>query len=131
MLKTLNTELAKPRKGVVGFGGGGRAGRDIGKLDKSRIDNVEVDGGKVRNNEVRKKSQKETSKNLSKSKKIVELDFLTLRARLAFTKIRQAFVKFPIFHYFDLEYHIRVKIDATSYAIGRLFNQLTLDDLGQ
>ena len=33
-------------------------------------------------------------------------DFLTPKARLAFTQLRQAFTKAPIFQYFDLKYYI-------------------------
>ena len=62
------------------------------------------------------------SKNLFKSKKMVESDFLTLRARLAFIKLRQAFVKAPIFQRFDLKCHIRIEMDKSSYAIGRVFS---------
>ena len=95
MLKTLNTKSAEPKKGVIGVGGGSRAGRDGSKLDKSEIDGGEVDVGKVGNNEVRKKNQKTSKsknlfkfKNLSRSKKTVGLDFFTLGTRLAFTIFR-------------------------------------------
>ena len=64
---------------------------------------------------------------MSKSKKMVKSDFFTLGARLAFTKWRQTFVKALIFHYFDLECHIRVETDISGYAIGIVFSQLTLD----
>ena len=96
------------------------------------MDNIEVDSDKVRDNEVRKKSQKMSkSKNLSKSKKTVGLKFFTFGAKLVFTKLRQVFVKALILHYFDLERYIRIETDVSSYAIGRVFNQLILDDLGQ
>ena len=72
------------------------------------------------------------SKKLTKSKKAVRSsDFLTPRAKLAFTKLRQVFLKAPILHYFDLKLHIRIEIDVSSYAIGEVFSQLTLDNLGQ
>ena len=48
MLKTSSIESAEPRKGVVGVGGGSRAGRDRGGLDGSGMDDVEVDGGEVK-----------------------------------------------------------------------------------
>ena len=41
------------------------------------------------------------------------------------------FVEALILNHFDLEYHIQIEIDASGYAIGRIFSQLTLDDLGQ
>ena len=130
MLKTLSTESAKPRKGVVGVGGDSKAGRDRGELDRSGIDNIKVDNGEVEDDEVRKKGWK-TSKNLSKSKKTIGSDFLTFRARLAFAKLRQTFVKAPILHHFDPKYHIWVEIDVSGNAISGVPSQLTLDDLGQ
>ena len=122
MLKTLSTESVEPRKSVVGVASGSRARRDWGGLDGSEMDNVEVDGGKV---EVGKKGWKS-----SESKK-TELSFLTFRARMAFAKLRQAFIKAPILHHFDLERYIRVETDMSGYAIGGVFSQLTLDNLGQ
>ena len=59
------------------------------------------------------------------------MDFFIPRAKLAFTELRQAFFKTQIFHHFDLKCHIRIETDASSYAIGRVFSQLTLDNLGQ
>lgn len=34
--------------------------------------------------------------------------FLISEARLAFTKLRQVFIKVPILYHFDLEYHIQI-----------------------
>ena len=62
---------------------------------------------------------------------MVRSDFLTPRAKLAFTELRQAFVKTLILYHFDPEYHIQIKTDASSYVIGGIFSQLTLDDSGQ
>ena len=92
----------------VGVGSESRAGSNGSELDRSK-----VDGGKVGDDEIEKKVQ-----NLSKSKKTVQSDFLTPKAKLAFAKLRQAFVKAPILHHFDLERHIRIETDASGYAIG-------------
>ena len=62
---------------------------------------------------------------------MVGLDFFTPAAKLAFTKLRQAFLKASIFHHFDPECHIWIETDTLSYAIGEIFSQLTLDDLGR
>ena len=127
MLKTSSIESAEPRKSGVKVGGNGRAGRGRSEIDGSRMDNVEVDGGEVEVDEVGKKVQ-----NLSKSKKTVRsLDFLTLGTKLAFTKLRQAFIKTPILHHFDPERHIRVETDALGYAIGGVLSQLILDNSGR
>ena len=127
MLKTLGTESAEPRKGGVGVVGNSRAGRSRSGIDGSRMNDVKVDGGEVEVDEVGKKVQ-----NLSKFKKTVRsLDFLTPGAKLAFTKLRQAFIKAPILHYFDPEHHIQVETDVSGYTIGGVLSQLTSDNLGQ
>ena len=48
--------------------------------------------------------------------------FFTPKARLAFTRLRQAFVKAPIFYYFNPENHIRIETDALGYAIGSILS---------
>ena len=132
MLKTSRGTESKtrPDEGEVGIDGSSRAER--GRSEIGGMDEVEVDGGEVEVDEVGKKVQKSTkSKNLSKSKKAVRSsDFLTPGAKLAFTELRQMFVKALILHYFDLECHIRIETDVSGYAIGRVFSQLTSDDLG-
>ena len=47
------------------------------------------------------------------------------KARLAFTQLRQAFFKALIHHHFDLESHIRIETDASSYAINGILSQLS------
>ena len=78
------------------------------------MDNVEVDSGEVKVDEVGQKVQKlSKSKNLSKSKKTVRsLGFLNPRAKLAFTKLRQVFLKAPILNHFDPERHIWIETDS-------------------
>ena len=131
MLKT-----AEPRKDGVRVGSDGRAGRDGSKLDKKKIDDNEVNGNEVDDefdDEGGTKVQKlSRSKNLSKSKKTVRsLDFLTPGAKQAFTELKQTFLKAPILHHFDPECHIQIETDASGYAIGGVFSQLTSDDLGR
>ena len=50
--------------------------------------------------------------------------FLTPKARAAFNRLRLAFTKAPILQHFGPEYHIRIKIDASGYAISGMLNQL-------
>ena len=57
--------------------------------------------------------------------------FLTTDARRAFIKLRQVFAKALILNHFDREHHIRIETDTLGYAIGEIFSQLTLDNLGQ
>ena len=135
MLKTSSTESAKPRKGLVGVGSDSRAGRNGSRIVDDEIDD-EIDD-KVDDevdDEIRKKGRNLfksknlcKSKNLFKSKK-TESGFLTSGARIAFTKLRQAFIKTLILHHFAPEYHIRVETDISSYAISGVFSQLSSDN---
>ena len=85
------------------------------------------------------KTAMSTSKNLvklffAKSQLFAEnsgLDFLTLRARQAFIKLKQAFIKASIFYHFHLESHICIKTDAYSDAIDRVLSQLNSNNLGR
>ena len=69
--------------------------------------------------------KRSSSKNLNGA-----TDYLTPKARLAFTKLRKEFTKAPIFQHFDPEWHIWMEINASGYAIGGVLSQLTLDNLG-
>ena len=124
MLKT-----AKPRKGGDGVGCNNRAGRD--GIDRNGMDDVKIDGGEVKVDEVRKKGRKTFKSKKSSKSKTVGSDFLTPKAKLAFTELRQAFLKAPILHHFDPERHIRIETDASGYAIGGVLSQLTSDDSGR
>ena len=103
MPKISSTKSAKPKKGEVEIGDCNKAERN-----RSEIGSGEVDGVEVRDDEVGKKVQKTSkSKNLTKFKKTVgSLNFPTSRAKLAFTKLKQAFFKTPILHYVNPECHI-------------------------
>ena len=131
ILKTLGSTKSstQPGEGVVRVGNKSRAGHDRSKLNKGEIDDGEVGGGEV-GDEVEKKEQKTSkSKKSSKSKKTVgSSDFFTLRAKLKFIKLRQVFLQALIFYHFELEDHIRIEIDVSGYAIGRLFSQLALNN---
>ena len=48
--------------------------------------------------------------------------FLTPKARLAFTQLKQAFIEAPILHHLDPESQIRIKTDASGYAIGGILS---------
>ena len=110
MLKTSRSTESKTRPGEGGVRvGGSRAGRSESKLDGSEPRDNNVDGGEVEDDEVEEKLQeKSKSKNSFKSKNSSKstLDFLTPKAKLAFTELRQAFLKAPILHHFDPERHV-------------------------
>ena len=126
-MKTSGSTESKIRPGKGGVGvAGSKVGRSGSKLDENELDRGEVDGGEV-DEEVGEKGQK-----TSKSKNTIgSLDFLTPRAKLAFTKLRQAFLKAPILYHLDPECHIWIKTDVSGYAISGVISQLTLDDLGR
>ena len=111
MLKTLSTKSTDPRKGILRVGDNNKA-----ECDRSKIVNNEFD------DEFEDKIGKQSwnpfkSKNLSKSKK-TDLDFLSSGARMAFTELRQAFIKAPIFYHFDLKDLIWVETNVSGYTIG-------------
>ena len=58
---------------------------------------------------------------------IRESNFLTPNTKKAFNYLRLAFIKTPILQHFDLESHIRIETDTSSYALGRVLSQLNLD----
>ena len=97
-----------------------------------RADNNEiVGGGDSRADEtVVNLSKNEKSKKLTRVPNIRamgEPNFLIPDAKNAFNYLRLAFIKAPILRHFDLESHIRIEIDASGYAIGRVLSQLNLD----
>ena len=123
MLKTSESTKSKTQSGEggVGVGDDSRAG-----YSKREIDDGKVGVGEVEDNEVGKKAQK-----LFKSKNSSKSDFFTFGARLAFTKLRQAFIKALILHHFNPERHIWIETDASDYAIGGVLSQLISDNSGQ
>ena len=58
-----------------------------------------------------------------------ELTFSNPSAKKTFNSLRQAFTKVPIFQHFDPEYHIWIKTNLSSYAIGGILSLLTFDQV--
>ena len=56
--------------------------------------------------------------------------FLTFKARLAFTQLRQACVEALILYYLNLKCYIQIETKVSRYAIDRILNQLILENLG-
>ena len=122
----------------------------VGLAASVEIGNEEQDGKKIqiKNWDEKKPIQKSRkSQQMVKSKKWIQAKkseasraknfnsqsefFLTSEARKPFIKLRQAFVGVSILNHFYPECHIQIKINTSGYAIGGIFNQLTLDDLSQ
>ena len=51
-------------------------------------------------------------------------NFITANTKKAFNYLRLAFIKALIFQYFELESYIRIKINISSYVIGKVLSQL-------
>ena len=104
-----------------------RTTRLAGNLSSSMAEDVEVGniggGGDCKDKTVKRSAL--TSKNSNGA-----TGYLTPSAKRAFIQLRQAFTKASIFRHFDPECHIRIEIDVSGYAIGRVFSQLTSDNLG-
>lgn len=110
---------------------------DLISINKSNIVN-EVDSNSiVIEVKVGVKTAKSKSKNsvkpfLAKSKLFAEnseLCFLTFKARLVFTKLRQAFIKASILHHFNSKYHIYIETNISNYTINRILSYLTSNNL--
>ena len=92
-------------------------------------DNEIVGGGGDKNLSKSKKSKNIKSEIQTRLGATEELTFLTSNAREAFNQLKQVFTKAPILWYFNSEYHIRIEINTSGYAIERVLSQLTFDYL--
>ena len=70
-------------------------------------------------------SMLKTTSNGTSPKAADNSSFLTLKAKLAFSRIRQAFTEAPILHHFDPERYIQIETDVSGYAINGILSQLT------
>ena len=85
-----------------------------------------VSGGGGRTNETVRNSSKKLT-HMPNIGAIGEPNFLTPNAKKAFNHLRLAFIKAPISRHFDLKSHIRIEINASGYAIGKVLSQLNLN----
>ena len=77
-------------------------------MDVAEIDEADVSGVDHENKTIRWL----LSKNLNKA-----IGYLISEARLAFTQLRKAFTKTLILQHFESKCYIRIKTDASGYAI--------------
>ena len=92
-------------------------------------DNEVVGGGGSANKTVVNLSKNDKSRNSTRVSNIRATgkpNFLTFDAKKAFNHLRQAFIKAPILQHFDSESHIRIKTNASGYAISGVLSQLNL-----
>ena len=75
------------------------------------------------------KLTKPKKSDLSNAKADSRTDFLIPKARKALIHLQKAFTKALILRHFDPERHIWIETDTLGYAIGKIFSQLTLDQL--
>ena len=71
------------------------------------------------------KSQKLTKSKSPTTSNVGATEFLTSKARIAFTQLRKASTEAPILQQFDPECHIWIETDASGYAISGVLSQLT------
>ena len=91
--------------------------KPAGVLPAIGVDNKKVFGSSGGN---KKKSAKS---NFTKPMRgAEELSFLTLDTRRAFTQLRQAFTEAIILRHFDPKHYIRIKTNASGYAIGSVLS---------
>ena len=64
---------------------------------------------------------------MSNIRAIKKPTFLISNANKAFNHLRQMFIKVLIYSYFDLKYHIKIKTNASTYAISGMLSQLNLN----
>lgn len=57
------------------------------------------------------------------------MKFLTSKAGIFFTQLRQAFIKSSILQYFDPKCPIQIKSDISNYIINEVLIQLTFDQI--
>lgn len=99
------------------------------KPDKNRLD---IDGsggagsGNIKNLSTVKKLTKFKKLDFAKVKSF-GVDFLTFGVKKTFIHLQKAFTKALIFNHFDTDCHICIKTDVSGYVIGRILNQMTLD----
>lgn len=79
---------------------------------------------------IKKNSQSKIAKlkDLIWSKKL-EIIFHIPGSRLLCTKLRQAFIKTPIFYHFNSECHLLIKINISGYAINEVLSKLNINNL--
>ena len=88
----------------------------------AEVDKVDVGGGNCEDKTV----GRSMFKNLNGA-----IGYLTPNARQTFIQLRQTFTKALILWHFDPKCHIQIETDALGYAIDKVLNQVTLDNLGQ
>ena len=96
--------------------------------------NNKVVGEKVRVRTARSKSKNLVNPFFNKSKSFVKNSnrgFFIFRARLAFAKLWEAFIKALILYYFDPKCHTYIKTNVSGYAINGILHQLILDNSSQ
>ena len=92
-------------------------------MDVTKVDKIGISGGGDCEDKTVGKSLSKTSNRAT--------GCLISDARQAFSQLRQAFTKTVILRDFDLECHIQIETDASSYAISGVLSQLILDNLAQ
>ena len=126
MLKTTGStgSAANPKETESEIGGDSVVGDSMVGGDEATNPTKEKNQVKMTKSKILVKSKSHDFPPNSRNKE-ARMGFLTSEARLAFTQLKQAFVKAPILHHFDLESYIQIETDISGYAIGGILSQLS------
>lgn len=97
-----------------------------------KIYNIDDNINKKVKNLIKRKNIKKLvkfKKPKAKANRAFKSNFVIIKTRLVFIKLKQIFTKILIFYYFDLKYPIQIKNNIFGYAINKLFSQIILNQL--
>ncbi len=122
-VEALNTQATKNKKNqdAPASAGGGEVGGNFENL--STVAKL----AKSKKLKLTKSKKSELSKDSFAKVNSFGTDFLTPKAKKVFIHLRKTFTEAPVLRHLDSECHIRIKIDALGYAIGRVLSQMTSD----
>lgn len=86
------------------------------KVGDNKVGDNKASDNKIGNNKIIKKKNCQKTPKSKQMVNFIALGFFTPKARLVFIKLRLAFVKIIIFHYFDLKHQIQIKMDALNFC---------------
>lgn len=105
---------------------------DNNKVVEIKIYNIDDNINKKVKNLIKGKNIKKLvkfKKPKAKANRVFKSNFVIIKTRLIFFKLKQIFTKILIFYYFDLKYLIQIKNNVFGYAINKLFSQIILNQL--
>ena len=132
MLKTIRlTNLSTILQLLIDMADKNEVGRGKSDGNETNLSNLSVSkrftGASYLTSGGTKKGGGNTKKGVKATK---SSNYLILDANKAYNHLQHAFIQVPIFKHFDPKRHIQIEINTSRYAINRVLNELTLDNLG-